>query len=171
MKFASQLGVDCVYTWVEKEQMNYKYLKKIKKKTDKYGLKLYNIGSKRVGKSASIHLGLDDRDDIIEEFKSFIINLGQAGIKYTTFTWEPAGVWSTGKKMTRKAETRYVNINEMKNRGNIFNRNYSKKELWNNFKYFIREIIPTAEKAGVHLALHPNDPPVESLGGSTLFDY
>jgi len=32
--------------------------------------------------------------------------------------------------------------------------------LWNNLTYFLKAVIPVAEKAGVRMALHPNDPPV-----------
>jgi mannonate dehydratase len=33
------------------------------------------------------------------------------------------------------------------------------EELWRRFQYFIDEIIPVAEKAGVTMAAHPDDPP------------
>ena len=32
-------------------------------------------------------------------------------------------------------------------------------EMWANAAYFLKAVIPTAEKANVRLALHPNDPP------------
>jgi mannonate dehydratase len=32
--------------------------------------------------------------------------------------------------------------------------------MWNNLTYFLKAVIPVAEKAGVRMALHPNDPPV-----------
>ncbi|HKQ88511.1 MAG TPA: mannonate dehydratase, partial [Candidatus Acidoferrales bacterium] len=32
-------------------------------------------------------------------------------------------------------------------------------EMWRNITYFLKAVIPTAEKANVRLALHPNDPP------------
>ena len=39
-------------------------------------------------------------------------------------------------------------------------------EMWNNIAYFLRAVIPTAEKANVRLALHPNDPPAPVSRGS-----
>jgi mannonate dehydratase len=39
-------------------------------------------------------------------------------------------------------------------------------EMWNNITYFLRAVIPTAEKANVRLALHPNDPPAPISRGS-----
>jgi len=38
-------------------------------------------------------------------------------------------------------------------------------ELWDNYTYFVKAVIPEAEKYGVKLALHPDDPPVPRLGG------
>lgn len=38
-------------------------------------------------------------------------------------------------------------------------------ELWYNYEYFIRAVIPYAEQYGIKLALHPDDPPVPRLGG------
>lgn len=37
-------------------------------------------------------------------------------------------------------------------------------ELWKNYEYFIRTVIPYAEKHNIFLALHPDDPPLERLG-------
>ena len=38
--------------------------------------------------------------------------------------------------------------------------------LWENLAYFLKAVIPVAEKAGVRLALHPNDPPVQVSHGN-----
>lgn len=38
------------------------------------------------------------------------------------------------------------------------------QELWSNYTYFIKAVIPEAEKYGIKLALHPDDPPVPMLG-------
>ena len=39
-------------------------------------------------------------------------------------------------------------------------------EMWANITYFLRAAVPAAEKAGVRLALHPNDPPAPISRGS-----
>ncbi len=41
----------------------------------------------------------------------------------------------------------------------------TKEELWNNYTYFIGAVLPEAEKNGITLALHPDDPPLPALGG------
>jgi mannonate dehydratase len=39
-------------------------------------------------------------------------------------------------------------------------------EIWNNITYFLKAVIPTAERSNVRLALHPNDPPAPVSRGS-----
>lgn len=36
----------------------------------------------------------------------------------------------------------------------------SEEELWDNYTYFIKAVMPYAEQYGIKLALHPDDPPV-----------
>jgi len=43
---------------------------------------------------------------------------------------------------------------------------HSVDEMWRNISYFLKAVVPVAEKANVRLALHPNDPPVELSRGS-----
>lgn len=38
------------------------------------------------------------------------------------------------------------------------------QQLWDNYAYFIKAVIPHAEKYGIQLALHPDDPPLDYLG-------
>jgi mannonate dehydratase len=40
------------------------------------------------------------------------------------------------------------------------------EEMWSNLAYFLKAVIPAAEKANVRLALHPNDPPAPISRGS-----
>jgi mannonate dehydratase len=40
------------------------------------------------------------------------------------------------------------------------------QEMWANITYFLKAVIPVAEKAGVRMALHPNDPPAPISRGS-----
>ncbi|MFX0558291.1 mannonate dehydratase [Maribacter sp. CXY002] len=42
--------------------------------------------------------------------------------------------------------------------------NISKKELQNNLAYFLQAIIPEAEKLGLKMAIHPDDPPFSVFG-------
>ena len=164
--FARQLGVDCVYTWIKTQQRTYEYLARLRERVESYGLRLYNVGNMDVAKNDKIHLALPGRDQAIADFQAFVRDLGRAGIGVTTFTWEPTQVWSSAPGETRGAQARAVDLDEMLRRPYTHGRAYSEDEIWDNYTYFIRQMMPVCAEAGVRLALHPNDPPSpQPLGG------
>jgi mannonate dehydratase len=165
LSFVGQLGAECVYTWVDASQANQSYLTSLRRRVEGHGLHLYNVGFMEVAKSDKIHLALPGRDDVIHRFQQFLRDLAAAGISTTPFTWEPTQVWSSEPGVTRGAKTRSVDLEEMTRRPFTHGRAYSSDEVWANFEYFIRKMIPSAEETGVRLALHPNDPPAPMLGG------
>ena len=167
LAFASQLGVECGFTWVEESQTGLEDLRSIKGAIEDHGLSLYMMSCMAYGKSKHIHLALPDRDRVIEDYQRFVQHLGEIGVGVTTFTWEPDQVWTTSQDgSSRGASARYVDLDELTSHGLTHGRTYDREELWDNFAYFMEKMIPVLRESGVRLALHPNDPPtVESLGG------
>jgi mannonate dehydratase len=166
LAFARAVGAECAYVWVRNDQRDLAFLTALKKKVEDAGLTLYMVGNMAVGKSDKIHLALPGRDEMIAAYQAFIENLGRAGIGVTTFTWEPDQVWSSEPGESRGATARRVDMAALRQRPYTHERAYTEAELWDNFAYFMERIIPVAERAGVRLALHPNDPPTsEPLGG------
>ena len=52
----------------------------------------------------------------------------------------------------------------------------TKSQVWANYEYFIKSVMPTAERVGVRMGLHPDDPCLPALGGyarifETVADY
>jgi mannonate dehydratase len=41
----------------------------------------------------------------------------------------------------------------------------SKEALWKNLEYFLKAAVPEAEKYGIRLAMHPDDPQVDQIRG------
>ncbi|MDE2857784.1 MAG: mannonate dehydratase [Chloroflexota bacterium] len=165
LTFLRQLGLGHCYTWLPDELTNYEYLAALVERVRRAGLTLYNVGNLNLGKSARIHLGLPGRDDDIARFAQMLRDIGRAGIGTTTFTWEPDQVWSSAPSQSRFAKARHVNLDELESQSFTHDRAYSLEELWANFEYFMRAVIPVAEECGVRLSMHPNDPPTGTLGG------
>jgi mannonate dehydratase len=139
-----------------------------------YGLQIYRVANHSVHNVEEITLNLPGRDDKIEEFLTFIRNLGTAGIYYNTYAHMGNGIWSTGQTLGRGGvEARTMDLEQAKGHWNgkvyegelTHGRQYSEEELWDNYEYFIRRVAPVAEEAGVFIGIHPDDPPVYPLGG------
>ena len=52
----------------------------------------------------------------------------------------------------------------------------TKDRVWANYEYFLKAVMPTAERVGVRMGLHPDDPCLPELGGyarifETVADY
>ena len=167
VRFLEQLGICYAYTWCEDLEHHCDDIARLQELLGRHGITLNNIGDYKVCKSADIHLATPDRDRAIERFVRMMEAIHRLGIHVTTFTWEPDHVWTTDAAYPTRggAKTRFVDVNEMKKTPLTHGRIYEKDELWENFTYFMRQVIPEAERLDIRLALHPNDPPADRLGG------
>ena len=173
--FIKQMGVDYVVLWTGGDKASYEYYASRRDLFARAGLKVYGFGSYSVHNQPEITLALPGRDEKIEEYKQHLRNLGKAGIPYTTYAHMANGIWSSERETTRGGATaRALNLaNAHKGHwvGTIYEgplthgRKYSEDEIWDNFEYFIKQIVPVAEEAGVKIGIHPDDPPVPELGG------
>lgn len=115
-----------------------------------------------------ITLGKPDMDEKIEAWGRLLESLGQAGVPTLGWNFKPMGNFRTtpdvGRGGARYSTFDYVEFD--KNRPAPPEPPVSEAEMWQRIEKFLRAVIPIAEKAGVRMALHPDDPPVpEPLGG------
>ena len=112
-------------------------------------------------------LGLPGRDGQIAHMQATIRNLGRAGIPTLGYHWVPNGVWRTPDPavLTGGARGTRFDLAAHEDAGFTHGREFTADEMWENYQYYLERILPVAEEAGVRLALHPDDPPVPSLGG------
>ena len=166
--FLEQLGVKDAYTILPVEQHNYNRVKEICDTIRGAGLRISNFHSAVYTYNADICLNTSHRDEAIREYIDFIEMLGDLDIHVFTQTMMPYTIGTSGKPdYIRGAETRTVDLEDLKRSLPMqADREYSREELWDNFLYFLDKVCGPAEKAGVRIALHPNDPPVScALGG------
>jgi mannonate dehydratase len=172
LTFAKQLGVN--YVSIPTEGGTYETFASHKKKVEAAGLKVANIGNSRVHNMPEVTLNLPGRDQKIEEYKQYLRNLSKAGIYYTTYAHMGNGIWSSPQESTRGgAPARAFRLETAKGTwvGKTFEpplshgRKFSKEELWENYTFFIKQVVPVAEETGVRIGIHPDDPPVPELGG------
>jgi len=174
LKFAVQLGVEWVNIPSGGDRATLENFIRWKQKVEAAGLKVWNIGNSNVHNMPEVTLNLPGRDQKIEEYKQFLRNLAKAGLTYTTYAHMGNGIWSSERETTRGgASARAFRLDTAKGYwgGKVFEgplthgRKYSKEELWENYTYFIKQVVPVAEEAGIRIGIHPDDPPVPELGG------
>lgn len=114
-------------------------------------------------------LALPDRDEEISNFIEFIHNLSKVGIKVICYNWMPEIGWfrtSVDRVSRGGSLVTAFDIEDTKDLPiNRFEREFSADEMWDNLEYFMKAVVPEAEKAGVQLALHPDDPSISMLRG------
>lgn len=169
-----QMGVEYLNVQTGNGRATLENFLAIKKRVEAAGLKVWNIPNNENRNIEEITLNLRGRDQKIEWLKQYIRDTGKAGIGYITYAHMANGIWSSKPETTRGgAESRSFHLANAKGywNGKIYEgplthgRKYSKEELWDNYTYFIRQIAPVAEEAGVRIGIHPDDPPVPELGG------
>ena len=175
LQFAQQLGVEYVSIPSGREKATAENFVRLKQRVEAAGLKVWNIGNSNVHNMPEVTLNLPGRDQKIEEYKSYLRNLARAGIFYTTYAHMGNGIWSSDRETTRGgAPARAFNLSKNPKGywvGKVFEgplthgRKYNKEELWENYTYFIKQVVPVAEELGIRIGIHPDDPPVPELGG------
>ena len=174
MQFARQLGVEWVMTSLPPEQHSLENYQALIARFAKHGLKIYRLANNSCHNMEEVTLNLPGRDAKIEEYISYIRLLGKAKIHYSTYAHMGNGIWSSEHEHTRGgAESRALRLDTAVGRwaGKQYKqplshgRPYSEEELWDNYTHFIRKVVPVAEEANVYIGVHPDDPPVYTLGG------
>jgi mannonate dehydratase len=191
--FACQIGAEGVVLNTPKlpgeRRWEYEDLQALKERCESYGLRLESLENVPLSFYDKAMLGLTGRDEQIENYQQTIRNMGRAGISILGYHWMPNGVWRTSREtptrggalatsfdmdvaeepvLTYGSEDSEVTSSHMapvKDTRLTHGRIFDEEEMWENYEYFIRAVLPVAEESGVRLALHPDDPPVESLGG------
>ena len=145
----------------------YMDLVRLRTRVEDAGLRLNAIENVPIKFYDKIMLGLPGREQQIEDMCATISNLGRAHIPILGYHFIATGVWRTSTTTVARggAKVTSFDYSVAQEAPLSFGRVYGDEELWGNYETFINAILPVAEEAGVTLALHPDDPPVPSLGG------
>jgi len=171
LTYIAQLGAKDIQmntaSFPGEQQWEYADLLAARKKVEQYGLRLMSLENVPIPFYDKVMLGLPGRDEQIAHMQTIIRNMGRAGIPILGIHWMPSSVWSTEPRATRRGGASARRFNQADHPADqlTHGRVYSAEEMWENFTYYMERILPVGEEVGVTFAVHPDDPPVESLGG------
>lgn len=113
-------------------------------------------------------LGTQGRDKAIEHFITLLENMSKLGIRVCCYNWMPVWGWfRTGQNRRLEGGATVTSFDDslvpkepITELGRV-----TREQLWDNLEYFLKAVVPFAEKYQVKLAIHPDDPPIENIGG------
>ena len=163
-------------------------LLKIKNEINKHGLEWYAIENFDPAIWHDILLDGPKKEEQMELVKEQIRIVGQAGISVFGYNFSLAGVSGRVEKPFARGGAVSVGMEGSADEtpipnGMVWNMVYdenvpkgtipriSHEELWERLQYFLDNIIPVAEKAGVKMAAHPDDPPMPFIRNTPRLVY
>ena len=107
--------------------------------------------------------GQDRRDEALARYCELLESMGRLGIKLLCYNFMVGTGWSrTGVREGRGgACATYFSLVETPSPP----LKLTAEQVWANYDGFIKAVMPTAEKWGIRMGLHPDDPCLPSLGG------
>jgi mannonate dehydratase len=163
-----QLGVNHVMAAAGRIPWTEEQLKEILERYRGWGLAVGNIMISGFNNAIYARPGRDEEiDKVIQSVRA----AGKAGLPVIEYNWyahramegyfEETDTTRAGAGWTGFDYERMKGLPPLENEGA-----HTADEMWANITYFLKAVIPEAEKAGVRLALHPNDPPAPLSRGS-----
>lgn len=170
--FAQQMAVNYAVSGISRldgyKPWDPEPIKATKEAWDKLGIKWAVVeGPPTLGSQTK--LGLEGRDEEISNFITFMKNLKQYGdVDIICYNWMPVISWArTNKQRLGRGGALVMDFDYeiMKKAPVTEYGEVSKETLWKNLEYFVKAVMPEAEKIGMRMSMHPDDPQVDVIQG------
>jgi mannonate dehydratase len=142
-------------------------LARIKSQCETAGFAIAGVESHPVA-AEKIKLGIPGRDEELENYISAIKALSDLEIPMICYNFMAGLGWyrtrvdvpERGGALTSEFDNQKAERQGLTQWGEI-----SEERMWENIEYFLKAVIPVAERANVKMAAHPDDPPISPLRG------
>ena len=103
------------------------------------------------------------REETLAHYCELLESMGRLGIPLLCYNFMVGTGWArTGVREGRGgARATYFSLAETPSAP----LKLTAEQVWANYEYFVTRVMPVAERAGVRMGLHPDDPCLPSLGG------
>ena len=169
--FALQCGVQDVLLNTPQlpgdERWEFKDLLRLRMRAEERSLRVICLENVPLKFYDKIMLGAEGREGQLENMQETVRNMGRAGIPILGYHWMPNSVWRTGwdTPVRGGAVSNSFDLALAQQAPLSHGRVYGEDELWASYDWYLERMLPVCAEFNVRLALHPDDPPVPSLGG------
>ena len=166
MRRIKQIGIDYVIMSGPKIPWKEEDIRSAMERFKAQGLTIINM---MFGGINNTILGREGRDEEIENVKKSLIAAGAAGLPVVEYNFYVHRLTDGYYNVEGRGGSKYLGFNydKVKDLPPIEGVGiHTAEELWANLTHFLKAVVPVAEKAGVRMALHPNDPPPPISHGS-----
>lgn len=174
LQFAKQLGVTDVLAHRPAAEGDGYYdfigLLRLRTRVESAGLRFAGIGNLRRDWMEKAVFGLPGQEEQIDNFCKTVSNAGKAGVPVIVYTFPAISlqrVYRTHLHDRGRGGALVTSHDQslLRDAPLLGPKPLSKEEVWANFARFLERAVPAAERAGVKLAIHPDDPPLPPVGG------
>jgi mannonate dehydratase len=172
-----QVGVDAAISKLDRrfdgewnnsgdQPWDYAPLHAMKRRYEAEGLEL--VGIEDYPSMDNARLGAPGRDQEIEAFCTLVRNMGKLEIPMLCYNWMACLNWvrtDVGRRTRGGAKVTAFRLADMGEPQLTPAGAVPAAQLWDAWEHFMGIVVPVAEKAGVRLALHPDDPPIAEVRG------
>lgn len=171
-KLCRQMGIDSAIAKLAPELTgelsvdDYNSLEKSKLIFQENGLQLIGLEGDQFDMHR-IKLGLDGRQYDIDKYCKMLVNMGKLGIGTLCYNFMATGWYRTHINLPERggALVSGFSFDSAKNEPVSQYGTFSEKQIWDNYQWFIEQVMPVAEENNVKMALHPDDPPISPIHG------
>lgn len=115
-----------------------------------------------------IRMGLPGRDEDIESVVQQLTAMGNLGIPVLCYNWMAVSSWARtapGRQSRGGALVTAFRADDAEQLPELEHPRVEHEQMWEALEYFLRAVVPVAQRAGVRLGMHPDDPPLPRLRG------
>ncbi len=186
LRFAAQIGVDGLVAMPSPPDpdpgfYDLETLVELRNTVESFGLDFYGIRLLPWKWTYKWQLGLPGRDEQLENLSKTVRNMGTAGMPMLVYNMHALRHYRTSSAAPQRGgatatQFDYEVVRDLPLMAggpgtdtSLIPESHRQPiddgQMWDNLAYLLEAIVPVAEEAGVRLALHPDDPPIPSIGG------
>src|SRR5262245_4956484 len=164
--FLQQIGLRSIIINFKPGEVTLDEIRNVQQRFARHNIQVFGAIN-HIYRSLRIQLGQAGRDEDIEQYLRFLRHLGSLGIRVAHYDFHPANTYTTAIVKNRGHTAREFSVEDFRAKveRQAFDREYAAEEIWANYIYFMKAVLPVAEEANVTLTLHPDDPPLAKMNG------